>query len=126
MQSDRTYFEFRPERDYVYLKRTAEAYPSTAFACTQLRRMAEVLDPYRKKSGLLLDLRDARGRNDPDFEAQTRGLRGGLVRGFERAAMLVGSAAGKLQVRRHMVEDGFPDVLVTTDESEAMAFLRLR
>lgn len=71
---------------------------------------------------LLVDLRAVAPRDDPDFEAAIVGFRRKLVSGKERVAILVQTAVGALQVKRHMREDGF-QVGVFVQEEEAIAFL---
>jgi len=77
----------------------------------------------RDRKKLLVDLRDGPRRNDPQFEDAMQRLRPRFFRGFRGAAVLVRSAVGALQVKRHMREDGF-GVEVFFDEQEAIDFLR--
>jgi len=81
-----------------------------------------------KKAGkirLLIDLRAATPRNDPSFEVAIAQFRHKLLGGGQRVAILVRTAMGALQVKRHMREDGI-QVEVFTQEEEAIAFLDLR
>jgi hypothetical protein len=71
---------------------------------------------------LLVDLRTVPPRNDPSFELAIARFRRKLFAGGRPAAILVRTAAGALQVMRHMREDGL-DVKVFTQEAEALAFL---
>ena len=74
---------------------------------------------------LLIDLRLAVGRNDPEFETQLMERRRELFRRFERSAVLVKTAIGKMQVQRHVDGDGFGGtVRVFDDEAEAVRWLR--
>jgi hypothetical protein len=57
---------------------------------------------------LLTDLRLVTGRNDPAFEKAVAAHRLTMQRGFSRIAVIVGSPAGLLQVRRLALEDGSP------------------
>ncbi|MEM7151597.1 MAG: hypothetical protein AAF799_02100 [Myxococcota bacterium] len=72
----------------------------------------------RSKAALLVDLRAATGRNDKEFEATVTPLRRSLLQSFKNCALLVGTVIGKLQVERHMREDGLP-VLVFLERDEA-------
>lgn len=76
----------------------------------------------RAGRGLLVDMRGAQLNNDPEFEAVATAARELLVRGFGKVAVLVATAVGALQVRRHIREDG-RDIPVFQDEAEAIAHL---
>jgi hypothetical protein len=79
----------------------------------------------RARSGpLLVDLRDAKGRNDPSFERAMAGYRRAMFEGFPTVVVLVRTAIGKLQVQRHFAEDGLDRAVITTSEEEAEAALR--
>ena len=58
-----------------------------------------------RQSPLLVDLRKAPGRSDPAFEKHFSGYRTRMLADHPRAAIVVQSAVGSLQVRRHMRED---------------------
>jgi hypothetical protein len=79
------------------------------------------------ETDLLIDLRLSVGRNDPEFETQLVERRRELFRRFRRSCVLVLTAIGRLQVQRHVDEDGFGDtVRVFSDETAARAWLRKR
>jgi hypothetical protein len=80
----------------------------------------------RSKYGLLSDVREAPGRNDPAFEAAIAQYRNELFAGFRRRATLVRTVAGALQVQRINREQHSPDVHVFHDEAEAIAYLTAR
>jgi len=73
---------------------------------------------------LLVDLREAKGRNDPSFERAMAGYRRTMFEGFPAVVVLVRTAIGKLQVQRHFAEDGLEHATITTSEAEAEAALR--
>jgi len=76
----------------------------------------------RDRHTLLVDMRRVAMNNHPEFEqAAARGRRV-LVRGFGRVAVLVQTAVGALQVKRHVREDNIPGE-VFTDEAQALQFL---
>ncbi len=79
----------------------------------------------RTGRGLLVDSRLAPGRNDPDFEAVMSEFRRRALPGFAATAVLVQSAAGRLQAQRITRQDG-TDQLVTSDEAAALAYLLLQ
>jgi hypothetical protein len=72
--------------------------------------------------GLLVDTRDGPVRNDPVFEVAFERHRRKLFAHFAKRAVLVRTAAGKLQVQRHAISDKL-DVLVTDQEDQALAYL---
>lgn len=76
----------------------------------------------RKGRCLLIDLRDAPGRRDPEFEAVMREVRPKMFAGWRRIGVLTASALGLMQVRRHTREDGV-DALTSTNEAELLSFL---
>jgi hypothetical protein len=55
----------------------------------------------RERYGLLIDVRAAPGRNDPEFEQKFEPIRQKLQKGFRRVAILVRSTSGKLQAQRY-------------------------
>ncbi len=74
---------------------------------------------------LLIDLRASVGRNDPEFEERLVERRRELFRRFGQTAVLVRSAVGRMQVQRHVDEDGFSgSVTVFSSEPEALAWLQ--
>jgi hypothetical protein len=71
---------------------------------------------------LLVDLRLAPPRNDLAFEEAVAQKRRALLVGFQRAAILVRTASGRMQVTRHMRDDGL-EVGVFNNEREALRYL---
>jgi hypothetical protein len=78
----------------------------------------------RPEHGLLIDMRDAPGRNDPEFESAVARYRALTIQGFRRVAVVVRSIPGQMQIQRHVNEDRATKVRVFTDERQAFAFLR--
>ena len=76
----------------------------------------------RKNLLLLVDLRRAPARNDPKFEALQTLHRDAVFGGYRRAAVLVRTAAGALQLSRLGREANSP-TSVFNDETKALAFL---
>ena len=62
----------------------------------------------RERYALLIDVRAAPGRNDPEFEKKFEPVRQNLQKGFRRIAILVRSTSGKLQVQRYGRADNLP------------------
>lgn len=77
------------------------------------------------KLRLLVDLRPVVPRNDPGFELAISTFRRRVVGGRERVAILVRTAVGALQVKRHVREDG-SCAEVFTSEEEALSYLETR
>lgn len=78
----------------------------------------------RRERGLLFDVRRAPGRNDPEFERAMAPVLSKGMRRYPRIAMVVRSAAGKLQVKRvGRVLGGGGEAEVFFTEEEARAFL---
>lgn len=77
----------------------------------------------RHRLCLLIDLRAAAGRNDPQFEAAMQRIRPVVMGGFRRIAILVRTTAGALQIQRHVREDGI-DRMIGSDEARLLEYLR--
>ena len=77
----------------------------------------------RVHHSLLVDLREVGGRNDGDFEKGIAPLRQALLQSFAHAALVVATFIGRLQVQRHLREDG-SDSQVFVDIDEAIAALK--
>jgi hypothetical protein len=76
------------------------------------------LSPLRTHA-LLVDLRVARGRNDPGFEACIAAGRRALFKRFTELACLVATLPGKMQLERYAREDGVAmQVFLCVDDAE--------
>ncbi|KYF72267.1 hypothetical protein [Sorangium cellulosum] len=107
----------------VRITRTAEPFESLEQIQQECLAVTDALAMVdRSAMSLFLDIRAAPGRNDPKFEEATLRLRTAAVRGFGRVAVLVGTSAGALQVRRHSREDGI-DRMISDSEDELLAYL---
>ncbi|AKF09356.1 cytochrome b5 domain-containing protein [Sandaracinus amylolyticus] len=73
--------------------------------------------------GIVVDMRQAPRRNDPDFENAMRRLRERIGESFARVALVLSSAAGVLQVNRIARDEG-ASTFATLDESAAVRFAR--
>jgi hypothetical protein len=113
--------ETDPHGGFYRFTRTERPYPSSAAVEAEANAIERVLDKYGRPR-LLVDLRAAAPRNDPGFEVAVAKLRHNLFKGSERSAILVKTAVGALQVKRHMREDGF-SVEVFQTEEDAIAHL---
>lgn len=107
-------------------RRTAVPFPSLEAA---ERTYEQVLSTYdrvgRQGRGLLVDSRDAQGRNDPEFESSLIRFRSRAIPGFSAYAVLMRTAVGMLQAQRmNRSLRGDPQPFLTTDqEDEAIRFL---
>jgi hypothetical protein len=82
-----------------------------------------VLGLPQKTYAILLDLRLAPPRNDEVYEATIEGYMDLLFRHFRAYAILVKTAAGRLQVLRLEKRASRPTHAVFHDEAEALAYL---
>jgi hypothetical protein len=113
-----------PGQSFIRLVRTAEPIRSLAdveVAESVLERAAPKAE--RAKMGLLMDVREAPMRNDPEFERTIAPRVARLGAGFGRTAVLVRSAIGKLQVARQSRDVTGSAIATFDDENEAVAFL---
>ncbi len=112
-------------RDRVVLLTRSDRTFDTAEELSQAHEeVIGVLDGLpRETLGILVDLRLAPSRNDPEFERAMLEYRPRLFGRFARRAVLVRSAVGKLHVQRHANQDGHRDLEVFTDLDEALTFV---
>lgn len=113
-----------PEPQVVKIVRTSEPFPRGSSTLdpmfAEAHSVADSVD--RSRWGLLLDLRNTVGRNDPDFEKLIAPHRAKLEHGFRKVAVVVRSQVGRLQVERHARDDGV-NLRVFLEEDEALAWL---
>jgi hypothetical protein len=103
--------------------RTEVPFPHLAVMIAQHERVARILDRLgRDRYALLVDMRLAPRNTDPGFDAAAARSRRLLTRGFTRMAVLVSTAVGALQVKRHIREDNL-SCEVFTDELAALDHL---
>lgn len=113
-----------PARRLVRVKRSATPFPDVPTAERTFERMGRLIDERRLADhALLVDSRDAIGRNDADFENMTGRFRARLFGSFARTAMLVRTVVGRMQADRMRREQGGPAVEVFFDEAEAERYL---
>ncbi len=101
--------------------RTATHYPNKPAVIAAIA----MLDAPSARVGarrLLLDSRLAPLRTDPEFEEASRTHFQPLLDRFDRVAVLVATATGKLQIRRIQREDRI-SLQMFDDEAKALAFL---
>lgn len=115
--------ELDSESGVLYYVRTEVPYRSNADFVAMHVEIGRALDRIgRDGHTLLVDMRRATMNNDPAFERAAERARVFLLRGFSRVAVLVNTAVGSLQVKRHVREDG-RDIGVFSNEQEALDYL---
>jgi hypothetical protein len=90
-------------------------------AHVDLARALDTID--RERHAMLVDLRRSRANYIPGFEEAMKRARRILLARFHRSAVVVKTAAGMLQVQRHMREDALDTRVFLDDESAALAYL---
>jgi hypothetical protein len=111
------------KRSLLIVRRTTAPYPSIPTLTKAFDELDAAMDACgRSRFSVLIDLRDAHGRNDPEFERATMSHPRRLVRDFVRAAVLVRTANGMLQVRRSAKSLG-ERVGAFNNEADALAHL---
>jgi hypothetical protein len=122
-ENEHALLELDDARGVVRFTRTSVSFPSldaVRQTFDAITTAASSIDPSRY--GLLIDLRQAVGRNDAGFEQITNDVRQRLTQRFARRATLVRTAAGKLQVQRIARESG-EEAHVFDDPIAALEFL---
>jgi hypothetical protein len=104
--------------------RTAERFTTAEQVTAEYDALVRALDRVERSAySVLVDLRLAPPRNDEAFEEIVARYHARLYERFRRVAVVVQSAAGRLQLRRFL-SAARPDARVFTDVDEATAFLR--
>jgi cytochrome b involved in lipid metabolism len=115
-------FESDASRNVAILRRTPVPWPSLATLAEEADALLAALPASQPELGLLVDMRQAPGRNDPAFEQAMAGLRHGLCSFFARTAVLLESGVGELAAAR-LERDERRHALCTQSESSALKFL---
>lgn len=105
---------------HLRMTRSAEPYADLGVLEREYQTLIAALSAYRDHDlGLLVDLREAKGRNDPEFEETLGRWRRKSLEGHRPLVILVRSQLGRMHVERHMKDDGL-DAVVVTDEEQAL------
>jgi hypothetical protein len=108
----------------VRYERTEQPWPSIDDVRRVHDRFFEVVFSMPQGAyALLLDVRRAPPRNDDEYESVIGGYMDRLIRHFRKCALLVKTAAGRLQVLRLERHAKRPAAAVFLDEAEALAHL---
>jgi len=110
------------EPKILWVTRFSTAFPDIETAKKELAKTVELLSSQHHLYGLLLDIREVRGRNDSPFENILQEFREKIFRGFKGVAIVVRTAIGVLQVQRHGRETGV-SAQVFRDIATARAYL---
>jgi hypothetical protein len=114
---------FDPATLIVRFVRTSVPIRSLEEASRFFGQAVSVIDTLgRSRIKLIIDLRQGPNRNDPEYETAMAEHRRDIANGIRRIAVIVQSAAGKLQVQRLGKEDHI-DQLIVSDEATAIAHL---
>lgn len=110
------------ERSILWIRRSTKPFPTIEYARSENLHIAQKSQSLPLRF-LVLDSRHAPGRNDDDFERAMRPVFQSYINRFERAAMLVQTAIGRLQMQRLSKNSPVPIGVFLNDE-EAIQFLR--
>lgn len=114
--------EREPQQRLYRLARTSAHFPDLSVAERTFAALDAALAQVPPSSLLLLDLRDGPPRPEPAFEELVGRHRDAIFSRFSRVAVLVRTAAGKLQVQR-MNRGASSHVLTFDDEDRAFGYL---
>ena len=116
--------EIEPASRLVRLRRSSASYQDLTTLRESLDQLnAQLKSVERAEYAMLQDLRDARGRNDEQFEAVMIRERKRMHDGFRKVAILVATQVGRLQVQRHIGQGAEATARVFLDEGEAVRWL---
>lgn len=111
---------------FLLVRRTANSYASVTEVRTSFDAVRRIVDPLdRYRTSVLVDMRLAPPRDDPEFEKAAADQPKYLSRDFKRSAVLIRTAIGLLHVQRHMQRLGLP-MKVFNDELQAIDYVRGR
>jgi hypothetical protein len=115
-----TYF---PEKRLVIYRRKATPYPDAKTVRASLEASRSSMPGTRLSHHVfLMDVREGPMRSDPEFESATRDAGPELSKMFLRAAVLVKTAVGKLQMNR-IRQERSTAFEVFDDEAKALEYL---
>ena len=110
----------------LIVRRTANPYASVSEVRSAFDAVKRVVDPLERSAmSVLVDMRLAPPRDDPEFERAAGDQPKYLSRDFRRSAVLIRTATGLLHVQRHMQALGLP-LTVFNDEQQAFDYVRGR
>ena len=114
-----------PAEGYCILRRTSVRADDLETLRDENRAIIALFDDSWRSWGIVVDMREARARNDESFEEAMKPLRKAVNTHFARVAVLLSSAVGVLQVERLQASETARSRAMR-DEDEAIAFARGR
>jgi sulfite reductase alpha subunit-like flavoprotein/cytochrome b involved in lipid metabolism/gamma-glutamylcyclotransferase (GGCT)/AIG2-like uncharacterized protein YtfP len=121
VSSDLWLMEEDKKRKVVVLKRSAQPVHDTRELILKNQEVMARMGPEHAAYGIVVDMRQAPSRNDPEFENAMRLLRSEVAKRYARVAVLVTSAVGVLQVARMSRNEG-AETFATQSEQAALRF----
>ena len=119
--SEHRLFSARQNDAEKYVVLTREPVPTTgAELLAAFEEFARTLDPSHRSYGLILDVRNVVGNNNPEFEQSANEIVVRAHRYFKRVVVVLTSAAGALQAKR-LNGTRSDKVIVARDMIEAIA-----
>jgi hypothetical protein len=124
---DSIYFtmKYRVDQNILVLKRKSQRIDSLPEYQRECSHLMKLMQENADVRGIVIDMREARPRQDQVYEAATRGVSDLTFATYRKVAMLFRSVAGALQMRRFAGDKG-DQLLTTTVEDEAVAFASRR
>ena len=107
----------------VFLKRTSTKFLDIKLLKQQNGAVISQIRTTHKSFGIVVDMREAPMRNDPEFESAMETLRSAIRSGYARTAVLTSTGVGVLQINRLTREDG-SQTFATRSEVDAVEFAR--
>lgn len=108
-------------RGFVRIRRTPVAVEDIADLLAQNEEVIRQMAPSHAELGVVVDMRSAPARNDPEFENAMRRFRAAVDRSYARVAVLIESPVGVLQVNRLSRDEGAKH-FATRSEASAIKF----
>lgn len=110
------------QNDVIVIYRSATAYAGLEVIPGAIDAVIEALKPFVDRP-VLFDLRDARGNNNPSWEAVMRPQVKRLDEMFPLFAVIVKTAAGRMHTQRLARERGSPSDNIFSDLTDALMYL---
>jgi len=110
----------------LIIERTMRRYDSleqVPVSFADLRAMIDKAEPF---DVAVLDLRQALGRNDAEFEAQLAPERRMLLRRLPQVVFVVKTNIGRMQIERYLQRDGVTPYVYTSFEDAVLEAKRLQ
>lgn len=101
----------------LFLTRSPETFDTAEEIASAMSALEACLSPFsRPVTRVITDLRQVRGRHDPEFEGIFQDWRRRVYRDWERVIVICKTQVGKLQLERHMSGDAQNWVVFLSEE----------